>query len=62
MTYEITKEIANGNKELLVLTFAKLTKEAMNCGLSQSEAKIESKAILNCMVNAWNSTQDKFNN
>ena len=28
MTYEITKEIANGNNELLVLTFAKLTKEA----------------------------------
>ncbi len=62
MSYEITKEIANGNKELLFLTFAKLTKEAMTCGLSQTEAKREAKAILNCMVNAWNKTQCKFSN
>ena len=54
MTYEITKEIANGNKDLLNLTFATLVKTAQESGLNITEAKREAKAILNCMVNAWN--------
>lgn len=57
MTYEIAKEIANGNTETLYATFALLTKEAMKSGMNLKEAKREAKAILNCMVNAWNKTQ-----
>ena len=54
MTYEIAKEIANGNEELLHLTFASLVKMAKESGMNVIEAKREAKAILNCMVNAWN--------
>ena len=54
MTYEITKEIANGNTDLLNFTFATLVKTAQESGLNTAEAKREAKAILNCMVNAWN--------
>ena len=60
MNYETTKQIAQGNKEVLYATFAGLTKEAMASGLSMAEAKREAKAILNCMVNAWNKTQRQF--
>ena len=54
MTYEITKQIANGNTELLYSTFAILVKMAKESGMNTEEAKRESKGILNCMVNAWN--------
>jgi len=54
MTYEIAKEIANGNTDLLHATFASLVKMAKDSGMNLEEAKREAKAILNCMVNAWN--------
>jgi len=54
MTYEIAKEIANGNTDLLNVTFVTLVKMAQDSGMNREEAKREAKAILNCMVNAWN--------
>jgi hypothetical protein len=57
MTYEIAQQIANGNQEVLYKTFASMVKMAQESGMSLSEAKREAKAMLNCMVNAWNKTQ-----
>jgi hypothetical protein len=57
MTYQAAKEIANGNEETLYATFASLVKMAQDSGLNLEEAKREAKAMLNCMVNAWNKTQ-----
>ena len=54
MTYEIAKEIANGNTDLLNVTFVTLVKMAQDSGMNITEAKREAKALLNCMVNAWN--------
>ena len=50
LTFEITKEIANGNNDLLVLTLDKLIKESVNLGFTKEEAKIKSKAIIAYMV------------
>ena len=50
LTFEITKEIANGNNELLVRILDKLTKESVNLGFTKEEAKIKSKEIINHMV------------
>tara|TARA_R110001606_G_C14890468_1_gene592602 strand:+ start:271 stop:450 length:180 start_codon:yes stop_codon:yes gene_type:complete len=57
MTYEIAQQIANGNQEALYKTFATLVKTAQESGMSLNEAKRDAKAMLNCMVNAWNKTQ-----
>jgi len=57
MTYEIAQQIANGNQEILYKTFAELVKMAQESGMSMKEAKIDAKAMLNCMVNAWNKTK-----
>lgn len=60
MTYEVAQKIANGNQEVLYKTFATLVKIAQDSGLSLNEAKREAKAMLNCLVNAWNKTQKQF--
>lgn len=60
MTYEIAQQIENGNKQALNLTFATLVKMAQDSGMNISEAKREAKAMLHCMVNAWNKTQIEY--
>jgi len=57
MTYEIAQQIANGNQETLYKTFASMVKMAQESGMTLNEAKREAKAMLNCMVNAWNKSQ-----
>lgn len=62
MTYEVAEQISKGNQEARNLTFATLIKMAQDSGLNLIEAKREAKAMLNCMVNAWNKTQLNFKN